>query len=97
MWRRPIAGRFEILKIIPEPIESGYRHGTEARVKSATFQPPSTDGEIARGYSDGFQLKPYSGQTNMDILAEEVRVNDILNYQLKTISVGAVCSSDTSV
>ena len=46
----------------PGAYESGYRQGTQSRIRSASFQPPSNDGEIARGYADGYHLKPYVGQ-----------------------------------
>ena len=46
----------------PGAYESGYQQGTEARVRGASLQPPTDNGEFARGYTDGYQLKPYVGQ-----------------------------------
>jgi hypothetical protein len=46
----------------PGAYESGYQQGTEARVRGQSLQPPNREGEFARGYTDGYQLKPYAGQ-----------------------------------
>ncbi len=46
----------------PGAYESGYQQGIEARSKGASMQLPKNEGEFARGYIDGYQSKPYSGQ-----------------------------------
>ena len=46
----------------PGAYEEGYIQGTNARVSAVSFQSPTKDGELARGYADGYQLKPYAGQ-----------------------------------
>jgi hypothetical protein len=46
----------------PGAYESGYQQGIAARGKGDRMQPPATEGELARGYIDGYQFKPYSGQ-----------------------------------
>jgi hypothetical protein len=46
----------------PGAYESGYQQGTAARGKGASSQSPTDEGELARGYADGYQLKPYSEQ-----------------------------------
>jgi hypothetical protein len=46
----------------PGAYESGYQQGTAARGKGTSMQPPKNEGEVARGYIDGYQFKPYSGQ-----------------------------------
>jgi hypothetical protein len=48
----------------PGAYESGYQQGTEARGKGSSMQPPKNEGEVARGYIDGYHLKPYSGQVS---------------------------------
>ncbi|WP_310481356.1 hypothetical protein [Chamaesiphon sp. VAR_48_metabat_403] len=46
----------------PGAYEFGYQQGIAARGKGASMQPPSDGGELARGYGDGYQFKPYAGQ-----------------------------------
>ena len=46
----------------PGAYESGYQQGIEARGKGSSMQPPKNEGEVARGYIDGYQFKPYAGQ-----------------------------------
>ncbi len=46
----------------PGAYEEGYIQGTNARAGAVSFQSPTKDGELARGYADGYQLKPYAGQ-----------------------------------
>jgi hypothetical protein len=46
----------------PGAYEHGYQQGTEARTRGASSQSPTADGEVARGYADAYQLKPYAGQ-----------------------------------
>lgn len=46
----------------PGAYESGYQQGNSERINNSAFQPPTNVGELARGYNDGYNLKPYVGQ-----------------------------------
>jgi hypothetical protein len=46
----------------PGAYEQGFQQGTVARTRGASFQPPTAVGEVARGYTDAYRLKPYAGQ-----------------------------------
>jgi hypothetical protein len=46
----------------PGAYEQGFQQGTAARTRGASFQPPTAVGEVARGYTDAYRLKPYAGQ-----------------------------------
>jgi hypothetical protein len=46
----------------PGAYEEGYIQGTKARGSAASFQSPTKDGELARGYTDGYERKAYAGQ-----------------------------------
>ena len=46
----------------PGAYEEGYIQGTNARASATSFQSPTKDGELARGYTDGYQRKSYAGQ-----------------------------------
>ena len=46
----------------PGAYESGYQQGIEARAKGSSMQLPSNEGEVARGYRDGYRFKPYAFQ-----------------------------------
>ncbi len=46
----------------PGAYEEGYVQGANARASAASFQSPTKDGELARGYADGYERKAYAGQ-----------------------------------
>jgi hypothetical protein len=81
----------------PGAYESGYQQGTQARVRAASFQPPHSDGEIARGYNDGYYLKPYVGQLNIVRTYNKVRCGchtRILKDAVFEDDLEATCKSD---
>jgi hypothetical protein len=46
----------------PGAYEEGYIQGSRSRASAASFQSPSKEGELARGYADGYERKTYAGQ-----------------------------------
>jgi hypothetical protein len=57
----------------PGAYEQGFQQGTAARTRGASFQPPTAVGELARGYADGYRLKPYAGQATTVPTTNEVK------------------------
>jgi ribosome modulation factor len=57
----------------PGAYEQGFQQGTAARTRGASFQPPTTAGEVARGYTDAYRLKPYAGQATTVPTTNEVK------------------------
>jgi hypothetical protein len=81
----------------PGAYESGYQQGTEARVRGGSLQAPSHEGEIARGYIDGYQLKPYSAQVTTIPTYNKVRCGcrtRILKDTFFGEEIDATCKSD---
>jgi ribosome modulation factor len=57
----------------PGAYEQGFQQGTAARTRGASLQPPTAVGELARGYTDAYQLKPYAGQATTVPTTNEVK------------------------
>jgi hypothetical protein len=81
----------------PGAYESGYQQGTEARVRGGSLQPPINEGEISRGYTDGYQLKPYAGQVTIVSTYNKVHCGCrtlILKDTFFSEEIEATCRSD---
>jgi hypothetical protein len=80
----------------PGAYESGYKQGTQTRMRAGSFQPPA-DGELGRGYTDGYHLKPYTGQGTTVATYNKVRCGchtRILKDAVFEDDIEATCKAD---
>ncbi len=81
----------------PGAYEEGYLQGNNARSRAGSFQSPTREGELARGYTDGYQLKPYAGQQTTIPTVNDVRCGcstRILKDVLFRTNLDVACKSD---
>jgi hypothetical protein len=48
----------------PQAYEDGYREGANVARKSEKYEPRTVGGEFARGFDDGYEGRPLTGQRN---------------------------------
>jgi hypothetical protein len=83
----------------PGAYEEGYIQGTKARASAASFQSPTKDGELARGYADGYERRAYAGQLTIVPTVNDVSCGcrtRILKGVLFRSAIEVSCTSERS-
>jgi hypothetical protein len=83
----------------PGAYEEGYIQGANARTSAASFQSPTRNGELARGYAAGYERKAYAGQLTIVPTVNDVSCGcrtRILKDVLFRSALEVSCSSERS-